>query len=116
MTSRDACTSETLRVLTVALLQRLKLEALIPTSADCEVRSVMKFLNAQSIAPIEIHRQLCQQSFPADFTVLAAQNLHGTRIVQKIVHQVGAKATNTGTQSKAHGVSTDNCGLSLLTN
>ncbi|GFV51907.1 uncharacterized protein TNCV_1322601 [Trichonephila clavipes] len=26
----------------------------------CEVRSVIKFLYAQSIAPIEIHRQLCQ--------------------------------------------------------
>ncbi|KAJ4441807.1 hypothetical protein ANN_11666 [Periplaneta americana] len=29
-------------------------------SAACEVRSVIKFFNAQSIAPIEIHRQLCQ--------------------------------------------------------
>ncbi|PNF43793.1 hypothetical protein B7P43_G09754 [Cryptotermes secundus] len=36
------------------------MEALIPTPADCEVRSVMKFFNAQSIALIEIHRQLCQ--------------------------------------------------------
>ena len=39
--------------------------ALIPAPADCEVRSVMTYLNAQSIAPIEIHHQLCQQSFPA---------------------------------------------------
>ncbi|KAJ4446502.1 hypothetical protein ANN_13198 [Periplaneta americana] len=29
-------------------------------SRRCEVRSVIKFFNAQSIAPIEIHRQLCQ--------------------------------------------------------
>ncbi|PNF17893.1 hypothetical protein B7P43_G02234 [Cryptotermes secundus] len=36
------------------------MEALIPTPADCEVWSVIKFLNAQSIAPIEIHRQLCR--------------------------------------------------------
>jgi hypothetical protein len=34
------------------------MEALIPVPADCEVRSVIKFLNALSIAPIEIHRQL----------------------------------------------------------
>ena len=60
MTSHDAYTSGTFRVLTVASLQRLKMEALIPASADCEVRSVIKFLNVQSIAPIEIHHQLCQ--------------------------------------------------------
>jgi hypothetical protein len=39
-------------------LQLLKMKALIPAPADCEVRSVIKFLNAQSIAPIEIHHQL----------------------------------------------------------
>ncbi|KAJ4438727.1 hypothetical protein ANN_14676, partial [Periplaneta americana] len=32
----------------------------IPAPAECEVRSVIKFLNAQGIAPIEIDRQLCQ--------------------------------------------------------
>ena len=37
----------------------LAVEALIPSPAACEVRSVIKFFNAQSIAPIEIHRQLC---------------------------------------------------------
>ena len=52
---RIACTSGTSRVLTVASLQQLKMEALIPAPADCEVRSVIKFLNVQSIAPIEIH-------------------------------------------------------------
>ena len=60
MTSQDACTSGTSRVLTVASLQRLKIITLIPAPADCEVRSVIKFLNVQSMAPIEIHRQLCQ--------------------------------------------------------
>ena len=60
VTSHDSCTSRTSRVLTVASLQRLKMEALIPAPADCEVRSVIKFLNAQNIAPIEFHRQLCQ--------------------------------------------------------
>ena len=58
MTSLDACTRGTSRVLTVASLQRLKTEALIPAPADCEVQSVTKFLNAQSTAPIEIHRRL----------------------------------------------------------
>ena len=43
------------RVVTVASLQQFKMEALIPAPADCEVQSVIKFLNAQSIAPIEIH-------------------------------------------------------------
>ena len=34
-------------------------EALIPAPA-CKVRSVITLLNAESIASIEIHRQLCQ--------------------------------------------------------
>ena len=67
------------------------------------------------MAPIQIHRQLYQQSFPADFPLLVAQNCHGAPVVQKIVHQVGAKATDTITQSKAHGVSVENCGPSFLT-
>ena len=60
MTPLDACTSGTSRILSVASLQRLKEEALIPALADCEVRSMIKFLTAQSITPIEIHRQLYQ--------------------------------------------------------
>ena len=59
-TSHGASTSGTSRVLTVASLQRLEIEALIPVPADCEMRSIIKFLNAQSISPIEIRRQLCQ--------------------------------------------------------
>ena len=100
MISHEACTSGTFRVLTVASLQRLKMEALIPAPADCEMRSVIKILNEKSMAPIEIHRQLCQQSFPADFPFLV-QNCHGAPVVQKIVRQVGAKSTDTWTQSKA---------------
>ena len=37
MTSHDACTSGTSRVLTVASLQRLKMEALTPAPTDCEL-------------------------------------------------------------------------------
>ena len=43
MTSHDACTCRTRRILTVASLQRLKEEAFIPTPVDCEVRSLIKF-------------------------------------------------------------------------
>ena len=46
--------SGTSRVFTVTLLKPLKMEALIPVPADCEVQSVMSF-NAQNIALIEIH-------------------------------------------------------------
>ena len=55
MTSHDACTSGTFRVLTVTALKRLKMESFIPAPADCEVRSVI-VLNVQSIAPMEISR------------------------------------------------------------
>ena len=60
MMSHDVCSSETSLVLTVALLQRLKMEPLIPAPVKYGVCSVIKFLKAQSIAPIELHRQLCQ--------------------------------------------------------
>ncbi|KAJ4436264.1 hypothetical protein ANN_18895 [Periplaneta americana] len=48
------------RLVPVVWQQWSEMEALIPSLAACEVRSVIKFFNAQSIAPIEIHRQLCQ--------------------------------------------------------
>ena len=110
MTSHDACTSGASRVLTVALLQRLKMETLIPAPANSEMRSVIKFLNAQSKVPIEIHRQLCLQYF----TQISRSLLHGPPVVQKIVRQVGAKATYTRTQSNEHGVSIGNCGPPFL--
>ena len=59
MTSHDARTTGTSRVLTLPSLQRLKMEALIPAPPDCEVQSVI-VCDAQNITPIEIHRQLCQ--------------------------------------------------------
>ena len=68
------------------------MEALIPAPTDYEVWSMMKIFNSQSIAPIKIHRQVCQQSFPADFPLTVAQNSHGAPVVQKIVYQVRAKA------------------------
>ena len=59
MTSHDACTSGTSRILTVTTLQWLKMEDLIQTPADCEVWFMITFVNTQSITPIEIS-QLCQ--------------------------------------------------------
>ena len=44
MTSHDGSTSGTFRVLTVASLQRLKIEAFILAPADSEMQSVIKFL------------------------------------------------------------------------
>ncbi|KAJ4446250.1 hypothetical protein ANN_12944 [Periplaneta americana] len=48
------------RLVPVAWQQWSEMEAFIPSLAACEVRSVIKFFSAQSTAPIEIHRQLCQ--------------------------------------------------------
>ena len=48
-----------------------------------------------------------QKSFPADSSLLVAQNCHGALVVKKIVSQVGAKVTDTRIQRKAHGVSID---------
>jgi len=32
----------------------------IERAADCEVRSVIRFLNARNVLPSESHRQICQ--------------------------------------------------------
>ena len=32
----------------------------IEGAADCEIRSVIRFLNARTVLPIEIHHQICQ--------------------------------------------------------
>jgi len=32
----------------------------IEGAADCEIRSVIRFLNARNVLPSEIHHQLCQ--------------------------------------------------------
>ena len=53
--SHDACTDGNSQVLTVASLQRLKMDACIPAPIDGEMWSVIKFLSAQSIAQIKIH-------------------------------------------------------------
>ena len=58
--SHDACTSGTSRVLTLASLQQFKMKAVVSATSDSEVGSTIKILNAQRIAPTEIHCQLSQ--------------------------------------------------------
>ncbi|GFU21522.1 uncharacterized protein TNCV_3827301 [Trichonephila clavipes] len=64
------------------------MEILIPSSAACEVPSVIK-LNAQSIAPIEIHCQLCQVYGPnivrAALTFLQRYHDDGDEFLNRIV-------------------------------
>ena len=54
-TSHDASTTWTSRVLTVASLQRLKMEALIPAPADCEVGAQR---HSTSVVPVCGHTRL----------------------------------------------------------
>ena len=84
--SYDACTSGTSRVLLVASLERLKMEAFILAPADYEVRYVIKFLNAQSIAPIEIrHTGLVLGEFRVQIPLLT--KLIGILYVLSLSHQ-----------------------------
>ena len=87
------------RVLTVESLQRLKMEALIPAPSECEVRSMIKFLNAQSPSKVIVSCASCH------LPLLVAQNCHGAPVVQKIVSQM---------DTKEHGVSIGNCGSSSI--
>lgn len=50
---------ETSRSLTLTLLLSTKMSALISSPTVYEVRYLIKFVNAQNVAWIEIHRQLC---------------------------------------------------------
>ena len=59
MTSHDACTSGTSRVLTVASSASNETGWSYSSSRRLWSAECDKFLNAQSIVPIEIHRQLC---------------------------------------------------------
>ena len=77
MSSNDACTNGTSRVLTVISLQLLKMEDVIPAPADCEIWSVIKFFNAQNIAPIVIRRRFIV-SEPSNFPQISRSLLHKT--------------------------------------
>ena len=53
------------------------------------------------------NRRFTITELSSHFPLLVAQNCHGAPVVQKILREVGAKATHTRTQVNAHGVSTD---------
>jgi len=38
----------------------LNIFKIIEGAADCEIRSVIRFLNARNVVPSEIHHQVCQ--------------------------------------------------------
>ena len=53
------------------------------------------------------NRRLTIMELSSHFSLLVAKNCHVAPVVQKIVHQVVAKTTDTKTQSKVHGVSSN---------
>ena len=84
--SHYACTNGICRVFTVSSLQQLKMGALIPAPADGEVQFVIKFLNAQNIAPIEIHHaELVFREFRVQIPVLT--KLIGVIFMVSLSHQ-----------------------------
>ncbi|KAJ4438533.1 hypothetical protein ANN_14478 [Periplaneta americana] len=80
------CQPDRSRLVSVAWQQWSEMEALIPSPAACEVRSVIKFFNAQSIAPIDIHRQLCQVYGPNIMSkqMVGAENLTPEHKMQRL--------------------------------
>ena len=47
-------------VLCLCLFLGLNMFKTIEGAADCEIRSVIRFLNARNVLPSEIHHQICQ--------------------------------------------------------
>jgi len=47
-------------VLCLCLFLALNKFKTIEGTVDCEIRSVIRFLNARNVLPIEIHHQICQ--------------------------------------------------------
>jgi len=47
-------------LLCLCLFLALNLFKTIEGAADCEIRSVIRFLNARNVLPSEIHHQICQ--------------------------------------------------------
>ena len=42
------------------MLCAFKMFKMIERPADCEIRSVIRFLNARNVKPADIHRQICE--------------------------------------------------------
>ena len=47
-------------VLGLCLFLALNMFKTIEGAVDCEIRSVIRFLNARNVRPKEIHHQICQ--------------------------------------------------------
>jgi len=47
-------------VLCLCLFLVLNMFKTIDGATDCEIRSVIRFLNARNVLPLEINRQICQ--------------------------------------------------------
>ncbi|GBN06026.1 hypothetical protein AVEN_254467-1 [Araneus ventricosus] len=74
----------------------------IADPADCEVRSVMQFLNAKKVKPAEIHRQLVE---------IYGENVMTDGMVRKWVRQFNDGRTNVHDEARSGRPSVVNDGL-----
>ncbi|GBO08708.1 hypothetical protein AVEN_101354-1 [Araneus ventricosus] len=74
----------------------------ISDPADCEVRSVIWFLNAKNVKPAEIHRQLVQ---------ISGENVMTDGMVRKWVRQFNDGRTNVHDEAQSGRPSVVNDGL-----
>ncbi|GBL93465.1 hypothetical protein AVEN_59668-1 [Araneus ventricosus] len=74
----------------------------IADPADCEVRSVIRFLNANNVKPAEIHRQLVE---------IYGENVITDRMVRKWVRQFNDGCTNVHDEARSGRPSVVNDGL-----
>ncbi|GBN71332.1 hypothetical protein AVEN_190767-1 [Araneus ventricosus] len=64
----------------------------IADPADCEVRSVIRFLNAKNVKPAEIHRQLAE---------ICGENVMTDGMVRKWVRQFNNGSTNVHDEARS---------------
>ncbi|GBN38082.1 hypothetical protein AVEN_233196-1 [Araneus ventricosus] len=74
----------------------------IADPADCEVRSVIRFLNAKKVKPVEIHRQLVE---------IYGENVMIDGMVRKWVRQFNDGRTNVHDEARIGRPSFVNDGL-----
>ncbi|GBM80756.1 hypothetical protein AVEN_10622-1 [Araneus ventricosus] len=74
----------------------------IADPADCEVRSVIRFLNAKNVKPAEIHRQLVE---------IYGENAMTDGMVRKWVRQFNDGRTNVHGEARSGRLSVVNDGL-----
>ncbi|GBM00672.1 hypothetical protein AVEN_118021-1 [Araneus ventricosus] len=74
----------------------------ISDNADCEVRSVIRFLNAKKVKPAEIHRQLVE---------IYGENVMTDGMVRKWVRQFNDGRTNVHDEARSGRPSVANDGL-----